>query len=199
MSNRFRQLVFYLILTAFVLSACSSKSPNLQSGNKSTPKAAVNSEGSVEGGSEAPLVTYSDTKQGFSIAYPKSWTQDKSVTQGVKFVGGDDWMALEFVTPSTGTDVMTYAKNDVAAVSASFPGFKQLNMNASTEVKNAVVLGFNAEGTSTVTGKAFTAHNERYYMPLTDGRIAILTVVGPENQYDREGVRDIALTFKMTK
>jgi len=36
-------------------------------------------------------------------------------------------------------------------------------------------------------------------MPLADGRIAILTVVAPENQYDREGVRDIALTFKSTK
>jgi hypothetical protein len=50
-----------------------------------------------------------------------------------------------------------------------------------------------------VTGKAFTAHNERYYLPLADGRIAILTVVGPESHYDREGVRDIALTFKATK
>jgi len=50
-----------------------------------------------------------------------------------------------------------------------------------------------------VTGKTFTAHNERYYMPLADGRIAILTVVGPDNAYDREGVRDIALTFKLTK
>jgi len=50
-----------------------------------------------------------------------------------------------------------------------------------------------------VTGKAFTAHNERYYMPLADGRSAVLTVAGPENHYDREGVRDIALTFKSTK
>ena len=108
-------------------------------------------------------------------------------------------MALEFVTPLAETDAMTYAKNDVTAVSASFPGFKQLNLNASTEVTDAVVLGFTADGTSTVTGKTFTAHNERYYMPLADGRIAILTVVGPENHYDREGVRDIALTFKMAK
>jgi hypothetical protein len=36
-------------------------------------------------------------------------------------------------------------------------------------------------------------------MPLADGRIAILTVYSPENHYDREGVRDIALTFKATK
>jgi len=190
MSTRFRFPVIILILTVFALSAC---------GHKTTPQAVGNSEGNGEGSVEAALVTYSDSAQGFSIDYPQPWTQDKSVTQGVKFTGGDDWMALEFVTPSAGTGVMIYAKNDVTAVSASFPGYKQLNLTASTEVKNAVVLGFNAEGTSTVTGKAFTAHNERYYMPLVDGRITILTVVGPENHYDREGVRDIALTFKVTK
>jgi hypothetical protein len=36
-------------------------------------------------------------------------------------------------------------------------------------------------------------------MPLADGRIAILTVYSPEKNYDREGIRDIALTFKAAK
>ena len=56
-----------------------------------------------------------------------------------------------------------------------------------------------ANGKSAVTGKAFKAHNERYYMPLADGRIAVLTVVSTDQLYDREGVRDIALTFKAMK
>jgi hypothetical protein len=60
-----------------------------------------------------------------------------------------------------------------------------------------VILGYSANGTSAVTGKTFTAHNERYYISLSDGRIAVLTVIGPDNLYDREGVRDIALTFKI--
>lgn len=151
------------------------------------------------GGAEAALVTYADAAQGFSIGYPGPWTQDKSMTKGVKFVGGDSSLTLEFVAPAAGIDVGTYAKNDVAAVQAAFPGFKQLSLNASTEVNNAIVLGFTANGTSAVTGKSFTAHNERYYIGLADGRIAVLTVVGPENQYDREGVRDIALTLKLSK
>jgi hypothetical protein len=108
-------------------------------------------------------------------------------------------MTVEFVTPAVGTDALTYAQNDVATVTAAFPGFKQVNLEASTEVKDAIVLGFEADGTSSVTGKPFKAHNERYYLPLADGRIAILTVVSPANHYDREGVRDIALTFKVTK
>ena len=188
------------LLLAGALSACSGQSAASTPGG-AQPQATLvtvsNGEAGGEGGVEAALVTYADAAQGFAIGHPGPWTQDTSVTDGVKFVGGDDSMTLEFVTSPAGMDAMTYAKNDVAAVSAAFPGFKQLNLEPSTEVKNAVILGFEANGKSVVTGKDFTAHDERYYMPLADGRIAVLTVVGPANHYDREGVRDIALTFQM--
>ena len=177
-----------VLLLSFVLISCGS-SPSVPGGE----------EGGEEGGVEAMLITFSDAAQAFSIGYPSTWTQDKSFANGVKFVGGDDWMTLEFVTPPAGTDAMSYAESDVAAVSAAFPNFKQLSLEPSTEVKDATILGFTSDGSSTVTGKSFTAHNERYYMPLPDGRIAVLTVFGPESHYDREGVRDIALTFKNTK
>lgn len=189
MNTRTRMIALTMLILAVALSAC---------GTKPAAPVAPAGEGG-EGGVEAALVTYSDSTQGFAIGHPGTWTQDISFTNGMKFVGGDDYMTVEFVTPSAGTDAMTYAQNDVPAVTAAFPGFKQIDLKASTEVKDAIILGFNADGKSTVTGKAFTAHNERYYMPLADGRIAILTVVGPENHYDREGVRDIALTFKMLK
>ncbi len=195
MSTRTLTLVFLTLSLAVMLAACGGNSP---SSNPAAPVAAGNGEGG-EGGVEAAPVTYSDSTQGFAIGHPGPWTQDTSFTNGVKFIGGDDWMTLEFVTPSAGTDAMTYAQSDVAAVTAAFPGFKQIDLKASTEVKDAIILGFTADGKSAVTGKAFTAHNERYYMLLADGRIAILTVVGPENHYDREGVRDIALTFQVTK
>jgi hypothetical protein len=191
-------ILFVLVLfLAGVLSACRSSAPTGDA--QATLPAVNNSETSGEGGVEAALVSYSDANQGFSIGHPGTWTQDTSFTNGVKYVGGDDGMTLEFITPTAGTDAMTYAQNDVAAVTAAFSGFKQLSLQASTEVKDAIILGFTANGKSTVTGKSFTAHNERYYMPLADGRIAILTVVGPENHYDREGVSDIALTFRVNK
>jgi hypothetical protein len=184
------------LILAVLLAACGG---NAATSNQPALPAVNNGEGAgEEGGVEAALVTYSDAAQGFSIGYPGPWSQDKSVTTGVKFVGGDDWLTLAFVTPPAGTDAMTYAQNDVANVSAAFPGFKQIDLKASTEVKGAVILGFTADGTSTVTGKAFTAHDEIYYIPLADGRIAVLTVAGPENHYDREGVRDIALTLRVT-
>jgi hypothetical protein len=176
-----------VLLMSFVLVSCGT--PAAVSGGE---------EGGEEGGVEAMLVTFSDAAQGFAIGYPSTWTQDTSFTNGVRFVGGDDWMTLEFVTPPSGEDIMTFAQNDVAAVASAFPGYKQLSLEPSTEVRDAIILGFTSEGSSTVTGKSFTAHNERYYMPLPDGRIAVLTVFGPETHYDREGVRDIALTFKNT-
>ena len=197
MSNKTRSLIFVLLLAALALSACGGNAAT--SSNQPALPAVNNGEGGgEEGGVEAALVTYSDAAQGFSIGYPGPWSQDKNVTDGVKFVGGDDWLTLSFATPSAGIDVMTYAQNDVANVSAAFPGFKQVgDIKASSEVKGAVILGFTADGTSAVTGKAFSALNEIYYIPLADGRIAVLTVAGPENHYDREGVRDIALTLKV--
>ncbi len=202
MSKRLLSLVIVGFLVSITFSACAANSPtnSTNAGIAAAPqttKAPVGEGG--EGGVESTLVTYSDAAQGFAIGHPGPWSQDKSITNGVKFVGGDDWMTLEFVTPAVGTDAMTYAQNDVTTVTGAFPGFKQINLGASTEVKAAIILGFAANGTSAVTGKTFTAHDERYYMPLADGRIAILTVAGPDNHYDREGVRDIALTFKLTK
>ena len=150
-------------------------------------------------GAEAALVTYTDAAQGFTIARPAPWTQDKSVTQGVKFNGSTDSLTLQIVTLAAGTTALAYAQGNVAAVASAFTGFKQLNLAPSTEVPNAIVLAFTANGTSGVTGKTYTAQGDRYYMPVSGGRIAILTIVGPVQNYDREGIRDIALTFKLTK
>ena len=183
-------IVLFLAM-ALALAACGAKTSNQPAGEAGGT--------SGEGGVEAALVMYSDAAHGFSIGHPGSWTQDTTFTNGVKFVGGDAWLTLVFVTPPVRTDVMTYAQSNVASVTVAFPGFKQLSLAASTEVKNAVILGFTANGTSSVTGKSFTAHNEIYYISLANGRIAVLTVVGPDNLYDQQGVRDIALTLKVTK
>jgi hypothetical protein len=161
--------------------------------------AEVGAQGGGEGGAEAALVTYADSAQGFSIGYPGPWTQDRTVTKGVKFAGGDDSLTLEFLTPDKQTDPLAYAQSDLNTASAAFPGFKQVGLALSTEVKDAAVLGFQAQGTSLVTGKTYQARGDRYYIRLPDGRIALLTVVGPANHYDRESIRDITLTLKVKK
>jgi hypothetical protein len=199
MIPRIRLVALAVFWLALALTACGGQ-PAAPASNVQPTQPALNNEGGGEaGGVEAALVTYADAAQGFSIGHPGPWTQDKSATKGVKFVGGDDSLTLELVTLPAGTDAMAYAKNDVAAVTAAFPGFNQLSLQPSTEVKGAIILGFEANGTSAVTGKSFKAHNERYYIPVSGGRLAVLTVVGPDNHYDRESVRDIALTLKMSK
>ena len=199
MNTRARMLAITMLIVAVLLSACSGGQPAPSNRQPTLPAVKSGEGGGEAAGVEAALVTYSDSTQGFAIGHPGPWTQDSTFTNGVKFVGGDDYLTLEIVRPPSGMDAMTYTQSDVAAVAVAFPGFKQIDLKASTEVTGAIILGFNADGKSAVTGKTFTAHDERYYMLLADGRIAILTVVAPENQYDREGVRDIALTFKLIK
>src|SRR5215208_644953 len=113
MMNTYSKILLVL-LVSFLLVSCGSPAP----------VAGGEGEGE-EGGVEAMLVTFSDAAQGFAVGYPSTWTQDKSFTNGVKFVGGDDWMTLEFITPPGGTDAMSYAQNDATAVSSAFPNFKQ--------------------------------------------------------------------------
>lgn len=188
------------------LTACVGNTATKSSGS-ATPKATntvaaksmPGGETGGEGGVEAALVTYTDAAQRFSIGHPGPWTQDASVKNGVKFTGGDSSMTLEFATITTREDALTYAKKDAPTASKAFPGFKQVGLDMSTEVPGAAVLGFEAKGTSAVTGKSYTARGDRYYIPMSDGRLAVLTVVDPFNNYDREGVRDIALTLKSTQ
>ena len=184
-------------LAGALLSACggSAKAPEAPAAPPAA--AAPDAAGAQEGeGVEVALVTYADSSQGFSVGYPGTWTQNPAVKDGVQFDGGDDRMRLEFVSAPDPSDPLAYAKSDLAALGGLFPGFKQLGLGASTEVEKAVVLGFEASGTSSVTGKTYTARGDRYYLPMQDGRLAILTVVGPSSHYDSEGVRDIALTLK---
>jgi hypothetical protein len=198
--NKFTKIItFMVLLSTLGISACVAKSGQTGSVQAILPVVS-NGEGGGEGeGAEVALVTFSDIAQGFSIAYPQPWSRDDAITTGVKFNGGDDSMLLEFVTLSAATDAMAYAKNDETVIKNQFTNYKMVGLDASTEVKNAIVLGFEASGKSTVTGKDYTARGDRYYMPTNDGRLAILTVVGPVQNYDREGVRDIALTFKLSK
>lgn len=194
---RYLVCVSLLALSSATLAGCGVPAPGTAAPTSAAPVVASGEGAGGEGGVEAALVTYADTNQGFAIGHPGPWQQDTTVKEGVKFSGGDSSMTLTFVNLPPGMDAMAYAQNDVAGVQTAFAGFQQLSLAPSTEVQSAVILGFEADGKSAVTGKEYRAHNERYYIPVGGDRLAVLTVVGPANLYDREGVRDIALTLKM--
>lgn len=148
-----------------------------------------------EGGVEAALVTYRDVKAGISIGHPATWSRDPSLTNGIRFVGGDDTLEVRVLSASAGTDIKTFARNNEATLSREFSSFKKIALKASPEIRGAWIVGFEAADKSQITGKPFVAHNERYYIPLKGQRIGLVTVTGPANHYDREGIRDIALTL----
>ena len=80
------------------------------------------------------------------------------------------------------------------------PGFKLTGIVASKEVKNSAVMSYTWETPrSAVTGKPVAEQADRYYIDLGDGRLAVLTGSAPKANFDREQVRDIALTLKVSK
>ena len=148
-----------------------------------------------EGGVEAALVTFRDAKAGISIGHPGTWSRDASFSNGIRFVGGDDTLDVRVLSDSGGTDIKTFAQNNETALSREYSSFKLIALKASPEIRGAWIVGFEASDKSQITGKPFTAHNERYFIPLKGHRVGVVTVTGPANHYDREGIRDIALTL----
>lgn len=148
-----------------------------------------------EGGIEQALVTYTDAKAGLSVGHPGTWSQDTAFMEGLRFIGGDDAMTVVIQALPAGIDIRGFAQKDATVIGKDFSGYKQLGIKASKDIKGAWILGFEAQGTSIVTGKTYKSHDERYYIPLKGGRIGMVTVTGPANHYDLEGVRDIALTL----
>jgi hypothetical protein len=176
----------------------SAATPTTVTAQEAAPAAGGEAAGGEAAGGEAALVAYANTQQGFSIERPAPWTQDMTVIDGVKFVGGDGSLTLAFIK-NTSADVLAFATNDTKTFAATLPSYKLVGLAPSTEVNNAVVLGFETTSTSQVTGKTYAARGDRYYIGLKDGRIAVLTMISSAKNYDREGVRDIALTLKVTK
>ena len=152
-----------------------------------------------EGGVEAALVTFTDARAGYSIGHPGTWTQDTSAKEGIRFVGGDDSLTAVIRTLPAGLTVLEFAKKDSPTVGRGFTGFQHLYFKRSIDIRGAWILGFSADESSVVTGKAYQAHDERYYIPLSNHRVGLVTVTGPKTHYDRQGFRDIALTLKVSK
>src|SRR5258706_14699883 len=125
MFSRISKALFFLSFIAPLAAACGAK--------PAVPAA----ENGGEGGVESALVTYSDSAQGFSIAHPGPWTQDTSVAEGVKFIGGGGLINTSFCTSPCGTGVLTSRPRRAAHCSAPVPPFKQSDLGPSTEVNEA--------------------------------------------------------------
>ncbi|TAJ19804.1 MAG: hypothetical protein EPO65_05555 [Dehalococcoidia bacterium] len=148
-----------------------------------------------EGAAEAALVAFTDPVSKLSLQYPSSWT--KTSDSPLTFSGQDEFIKLEVVARTA--DPLAAAKADEASVRAVTPEYRAVSTVSSKEVKGAAVLSYEwGLEKSAVTGKPVRERADRYYISLGDGRLAILTGSAPTSRFDREQVRDIALTVKAT-
>lgn len=149
-----------------------------------------------ENGGETPLVAFQDPAGKVAVSYPSTW--QKTSDQPLTFTGQDEFLSIEI--RQAGGDPVAAAKADQAAVESVAPGFKLTGIVASKEVKNSAVMSYTWETPrSAVTGKPVAEQADRYYIDLGDGRLAVLTGSAPKANFDREQVRDIALTLKVSK
>jgi len=153
----------------------------------------------VGGGDEA-LTTYRDATHNFAIDYPHSWSQEQAFKTGACFTGRDASIAVQFVKGVAPIDLMAYVIADEANVQVAASGYKEVYLKASTEVRGAIILGYEWDaGKSSVTEKLVHARTDRYYLVDSLGRLVIVTETEPINQFDPDGVRDTALTYQVTK
>jgi len=151
-----------------------------------------------EAGGEAALVAVTDQATKISFKHPASWT--KTSDSPLTFSGQDEYISVETRT-LTGTDTVAAAKADESAVKAANPGYKAVGaIAASKEVKNAAVISYEWDlAKSAVTGKPVHERADRYYINLGNGKMAVVTGSSPSTRFDREQVRDIALTVQVAK
>ena len=159
---------------------------------------ATKADGGAEGGGEAALIAVTDPATKLVFKHPATWTMTNAAP--LTFSGQDEYISVE-TRPLAGGDVLAAARADEAAVKAANPGYKAVGAAAmSAEVKKAAVLSYEWDlAKSSVTGKPVHQRADRYYLDLGNGQIATLTGSSPAARFDREQVRDIALTVQVAK
>ena len=147
-------------------------------------------------GQDDELAIYSDSRLGFSIEYPSTWTQVSADTSGVLLSDGPESIRVELTAADKGLSPKDYALGEAGKLAAEYPGFHQTNLVDSTELKDTAVLGFESQLASPEDNATYGGQADRYYRRLSDGRLAVVTIAAPKKDYDQVQFRDIALSLK---
>jgi hypothetical protein len=151
----------------------------------------VQAQGEAPNPAEFTLTDFSDATRGWSFKRPTSWTQDSSFKEGIRFVGGDEWLTLQIIdskqTPEQFTSGFSVPSSETKI---GIKPFKQGKFSASVFSSSNV-------GKSSVTGKPTELLTDRWVFSPKLGKLAILTVTGPKKVFDWEGNRDMALSVRI--
>jgi hypothetical protein len=153
--------------------------------------AQVQAQGEAANPAEFTLTDFMDAARGWSFKRPTAWTQDSSFKDGIRFVGGGEWLTLRIVTskqtPEQFTSSFTVSSGETKI---GIKPFKQGKFSAS-------VFSSSSMGKSSVTGKPTDLLTDRWVFSPKLGKLAILTVTGPKKVFDWEGNRDMALSVRV--
>ena len=101
----------------------------------------------------------------------------------------------------TAASPLDYAKSDAEALAAASPGYKGGGLKqVKISGRDVATVAYTWEaGPSPVTGKTVPSSANRYYIPGTAERLAVVTYSSPTRGYDPAGAVDFAKTFKWLK
>lgn len=153
-------------------------------------------EGGVPGGGEAAFATYTDPAGAFSFAYTSGWAKSIDARGAILFQGRNQSVRFR-LADNAGSDPAAFAASDAGTLGTEFPGFHQISLAASATLPGAALLTFEWQGTNAVTGKAILEHAERYYIPASGGRMAVLTYSAPPSQFDPQNSADLARSVRV--
>lgn len=183
-----KQILFSLIALSSLGLAALSQAQG--AGSVAPLYAQTKTDGEANNG-EFTLTAFSDLTKGLSFLRPSSWTQDTGYKEGVRFVGGDQWLTLQVLSSSE--NAQAYANAFRLPSDESKIGIKPFGQGKFS----AQVVSSKSQGKSSVTGKPLELLTDRWVFSPAPGKLAVLTVTGPTKVFDWEGNRDMALSVKL--
>jgi hypothetical protein len=142
-------------------------------------------------------VRYVDARYHYRIDGPGRMTA--AADGSAAFVGPSERLQVTVIEGALAADPGALARQDVAALPSTSPGFKLLSGPASISLAGhrVVKLIYSWDsGTSPVTGKPVTLVQVRYYVPKDAATMAVISYGVVSNQYDPQGADDVAGTFQ---
>jgi hypothetical protein len=140
---------------------------------------------------EFTLTTFSDAARGWSFMRPASWSQDSDFKEGIRFIGGNEWLELRVI--NSGLSMQEYSNQLVLPKTETKIGSKTYKQGKFS----AQVISSKTTGKSSVTGKILDLLVDRWVFSPATGKLAVLTVTGPTKVFDWEGNRDMAISVRV--
>jgi hypothetical protein len=153
--------------------------------------------GAESTGGEAAAQRYVDARYHYQIDAPGHLTAGADGTAA--FVGPSERLQVAVIQGTRAADVGALARQDIAGLPVTSPGFHLLSGPTSISLAGHRVEKFTYSwdsGTSQVTGKSVALVQARYYVSKDAATVAVISYGIVSNQYDPQGADDLAGTFQ---